>query len=165
VFIGIDIGRYGGVGLIDPNGTLIDYFAMTDYYKIADRLEGHIKHNDSGFVTTYVEDVGAMPKQGVSSMFTFGRSLGSIEGLLIGLRIPYQLIKPKAWQKVMYRSIDRKGCKTPKERAFRAIRQLYPTVSFVMEGCRVEHDGVIDALLIACAARRLNLAASNNKIN
>lgn len=47
----------------------------------------------------YLELVGAMPKQGGSSMFSFGHSAGVVEGLLQGLEIPYTLVRPEAWKK------------------------------------------------------------------
>ena len=40
-----------------------------------------------------------MPKQGVSSTFTFGRAYGVLEGILGALKIPHQHVKPRVWQK------------------------------------------------------------------
>jgi crossover junction endodeoxyribonuclease RuvC len=46
-----------------------------------------------------IEEVHAMPKQGVSSTFTFGRAYGVLEGILGALKIPHQHVKPRVWQK------------------------------------------------------------------
>ena len=46
-----------------------------------------------------VEKVGARPGQGVSSMFSFGRSVGIIEGVLAARQIPVTFTSPQAWHK------------------------------------------------------------------
>lgn len=47
----------------------------------------------------YIEQVGAMPGQGVSSMFTFGHSAGIVEGVVIGQMIPVTKVAPQTWKK------------------------------------------------------------------
>ena len=49
--------------------------------------------------TVVIERVHAMPKQGVSSTFKFGRSLGVIEGVIATLGWPTVWITPQAWKK------------------------------------------------------------------
>jgi Holliday junction resolvasome RuvABC endonuclease subunit len=49
----------------------------------------------------YIEKVHAMPGQGVSSVFSFGAAFGTIKGVLVGLGIPYQLVTPQKWKKVL----------------------------------------------------------------
>ncbi len=46
-----------------------------------------------------IEDVGAMPKQGVSSTFRFGRATGSLEGAVTALRIPITFVRPAQWKR------------------------------------------------------------------
>jgi len=46
-----------------------------------------------------VEQVGAMPGQGVSSMFSFGHSAGVIQGVLGALEIPVLMVTPQTWKK------------------------------------------------------------------
>jgi crossover junction endodeoxyribonuclease RuvC len=48
-----------------------------------------------------VERVGAMPGQGVSSMFAFGRGFGSILGALAALRVPVELVTPATWKRTL----------------------------------------------------------------
>ena len=45
----------------------------------------------------WIEKVGAMPGQGVSSMFQFGRSVGTIEGIIAALRLPISYVTPQKW--------------------------------------------------------------------
>lgn len=47
----------------------------------------------------FIEKVGAMPGQGVSSMFSFGHSAGVVEGVVTALGLPVQLVSPQAWKK------------------------------------------------------------------
>lgn len=94
----------------------------------------------------FMEKVHAMPKQGVSSMFKFGRTFGQLEGVLSGLMIPYHLVTPQTWQKVCHSGISGENAKA---KSLEACRRLFPGEDFVMEGCRVPHDGVVDAALIA----------------
>jgi crossover junction endodeoxyribonuclease RuvC len=46
-----------------------------------------------------VEQVGAMPGQGVTSMFTFGHAVGSVMGVLGALEIPVSSVTPQVWKK------------------------------------------------------------------
>src|SRR6516225_10526333 len=52
-----------------------------------------------GVTHAVVEDVSAMPKQGISSSFRFGRATGSFEGVLSALKIPTTFIRPAVWKK------------------------------------------------------------------
>lgn len=47
----------------------------------------------------FLENVGAMPGQGVTSMFTFGHATGTVRGVLGALEIPVRLVTPQAWKK------------------------------------------------------------------
>ena len=53
----------------------------------------------NGSCHVFVEAVHAMPGQGVTSMFSFGKSAGIIEGILAAYEIPYSLITPQKWKK------------------------------------------------------------------
>jgi len=46
-----------------------------------------------------IEKVHAMPGQGVSSMFNFGKSAGIIEGVCAGLGVPIEFVTPQSWKK------------------------------------------------------------------
>lgn len=46
-----------------------------------------------------IEDVSAMPKQGVSSTFRFGRAAGAVEGALSALKIPMTFVRPTIWKR------------------------------------------------------------------
>lgn len=52
---------------------------------------------DSGHA--YIERVGSMPGQGVSSTFAFGHAAGLVEGVVTGQMIPVTLVSPQTWKK------------------------------------------------------------------
>ena len=89
-----------------------------------------------------VEKVGAMPGQGVSSMFSFGRSVGIIEGALAALQVPATFITPQAWQKAV-------GAAKGKDGSRQRVMELFPKDSHLF--ARVKDDGRADAVLIALA--------------
>lgn len=96
-----------------------------------------------------VEKVGAMPHQGVSSTFNFGKSAGYIEGVLTALGIPYQLVPPAKWKKEF--SLIGKD----KKASIETCRKLFPELDLKRtERCRTESDGKAEATLLACYAMR-----------
>lgn len=96
-----------------------------------------------------VERVGAMPGQGVTSMFNFGKSAGYIEGVLSALGIPYQLVSPATWKREF--SLIGKD----KRASIEVCRKLFPDVDLKRtERCKVDSDGKAEATLLACYAMR-----------
>lgn len=55
------------------------------------------RHCDHAFV----EKVGAMPGQGTSSMFSFGKSYGVVLGVIAALGIPLTLVSPVKWKRTL----------------------------------------------------------------
>jgi crossover junction endodeoxyribonuclease RuvC len=87
-----------------------------------------------------IEDVHAMPKQGVSSTFAFGRALGLVEGVITGNGIAVHWVSPARWKRDMRLGKD-KG-----ESRRRAI-ELWPDKAGLF--ARVKDDGRAEAALIA----------------
>ena len=90
-------------------------------------------------ITVYLEQVSAMPRQGVASMFNFGCSYGVVMGICAALRYPVVLVRPAAWKKAA--GLIGK----PKEAARTLAQQLYPEQDLALK----KHVGRADALLIA----------------
>ena len=78
-----------------------------------------------------IEKVHAMPKQGVTSSFTFGEGYGSIKGILAALAIPYIEVIPQAWQKVMFAGVSRD---LGKKRSIYKVSQLFPSLTRLDDG-------------------------------
>lgn len=94
-----------------------------------------------------LEHVGAMPGQGVTSMFSFGENFGFIKGLLAANELPYELVRPQKWKKEFGIS--------GKNQSVEVCKRLFPSVSLRRtEKCRKDHDGMAEALLMAEYARR-----------
>lgn len=95
-----------------------------------------------------VEHVGAMPGQGVTSMFTFGQNFGFIQGVLTAYGIPFELVRPQKWKKEFSITGD-------KNTSITVCKRLFPDVSLLpTERSRKESDGMAEALLMAEYARR-----------
>lgn len=94
----------------------------------------------TGDVVAYVEQVGAMPGQGVTSMFAFGRAAGIVEGVLAALEIPTTLIAPTVWKRAV-------RCPAGKDGARARAAQLFPARA--ADFARVKDDGRAEAALIA----------------
>jgi crossover junction endodeoxyribonuclease RuvC len=95
-----------------------------------------------------IEKVGAMPKQGVASVFTFGYGFGVWIGALAALEIPYQLVTPQAWKKLLMAG-------EPKEKdASRVVaRRMWPSQTEESLSRKKDH-GRADAALLAEYGRR-----------
>ena len=87
-----------------------------------------------------IEKVGAMPGQGVTSMFNFGRSAGIIEGVVAALQRPYTYVTPAAWTKAVGRAAGKDASR------MRAM-ELFPSKADLFK--RAKDDGRADAALIA----------------
>lgn len=95
--------------------------------------------------------VVAAPSQGITSTFMTGRGFGALEGLLAGIPIAYKLVHPRSWQPKMLPA----GSGDTKARAKFAAKAMFPMMDLrANERCRVDHDGVCDALLIAVFGAR-----------
>jgi crossover junction endodeoxyribonuclease RuvC len=88
----------------------------------------------------YVERVHSMPRQGVSSSFTFGMGYGLVRGVLAGLGIPTTLVTPNEWKRAMRVSTD-------KSEARLIASRLFPLNA--RDFSRVKDDGRAEATLLA----------------
>jgi len=141
MIIGIDPGAYGAATLMSMDGVIVDVieFSKNTESEICDCF---IEFAQKEKLFAYIENVHAMPKQGVSSTFKFGRGYGFLIGVLTALKIPYEKVTPNTWQK--YLSCQSKGNKNiTKTKA----QQLFPKQ-------KITH-AVADAILIAEYGRRV----------
>lgn len=98
----------------------------------------------------FVEQVGAMPGQGVSSMFSFGKSYGSILGILAALRVPVTLVPPARWKKALQVPQGKDAARHRASQLFPQHAELWPLV---------KHDGRAESALIAEYGRRCLIEA------
>ena len=106
--IGIDPGLSGAIAVLENNNVLniFDIPVMSEGKKNKRQLnsallvnllrENIIKDEE---VAVVVEQVNAMPGQGVTSMFNFGQTFGAIKGICAALEFPIYFVRPSKWKK------------------------------------------------------------------
>ena len=106
--IGIDPGLSGGIAVLKNNKVLniFDMPVMPEGKKnkrqlnsaqLVSLMRDNIKSNEE--VAVIVEQVNAMPGQGVTSMFNFGQTFGAIKGVCAALELPIFFVRPSKWKK------------------------------------------------------------------
>lgn len=151
--IGIAPGKHGGIAAITASRVLAccamplhgDEIATSE---IADILQPLIVPERTEAV---IEKVGAMPKQGVSSTFTFGKGFGILLGVCGTLKLPVRFVTPQVWKTLILA-----GTSKDKNAAIAHCIRRWPSVSLVPETCRTAHDGMAEALCIAEYGRLLH---------
>jgi crossover junction endodeoxyribonuclease RuvC len=93
----------------------------------------------------FVELVGARPGEGPAGAFSFGKSLGTIEGVLATLSIPQTLITPAVWKRI----VGVPPGKEAKDRARAEAIRRWPSKAALF--ARKRDDGRAKACLIAIA--------------
>ena len=110
LIIGIDPGISGGICFFE-NGEVKDIFDMPTmadgkknkkqingpqfYNEISSRLKNYSKRD----IFVVIEQVSAMPGQGVTSMFNFGQSFGVLKGICSAMSLPVYYVRPAKWKK------------------------------------------------------------------
>lgn len=100
--LGIDVGASGALVLLE-DGQPIEWTAMPTL-KIGTATRVNAPALADWIASTccthvYVEQVHAMPGQGVTSMFNFGHSCGTVMGVLGAMNLPHTMVTPQAWKK------------------------------------------------------------------
>lgn len=107
IYSGVDPGKNGAIASIDENGSVLKISRFIDADtegRIALVIADHFAELDDAIHAATIEKVGAMPRQGLSSTFTFGRVFGEAwAGLLLsragGVRV--HSVTPSMWQRDM----------------------------------------------------------------
>tara|TARA_B100001778_G_C18555405_1_gene615103 strand:+ start:497 stop:988 length:492 start_codon:yes stop_codon:yes gene_type:complete len=106
--VGIDPGLNGAIAILQDKKVLsiIDMPVMADGKKnkrqlnnaqLAEILRKNTSDDDE--ISVVVEQVNAMPGQGVTSMFNFGQTFGAIKGVCAALQLPIFFVRPSKWKK------------------------------------------------------------------
>ena len=103
LILGIDPGASGAVVLLEDE-VPIEWMRMPTY-KVgsATRVNAseltYFMDRTKYIDMVYVEQVGAMPGQGVASMFNFGHSCGVVMGVIGALGYSHTMVTPQKWKK------------------------------------------------------------------
>jgi crossover junction endodeoxyribonuclease RuvC len=162
-FIGIDPGLAGAVAALDLHADGATVLRVHDLPVLTTKTKGakgkstldlasllrlfdslHFPAlTDGAHVHAVLEAVSAMPGQGVSSMFSFGRVYGSIEAALAAARIPYDSVTPSVWKRAL-------SIPAAKDGAVLRADQLLPASAHLWRGPRGGlMDGRAEAALLA----------------
>lgn len=154
IYLGIDPGLSGALVAIDDMGTddmgtcsvhdmplearrkggnQID---VTSLYQLLRVLRDQHRH-----IVAYVENVHAMPKQGVSGVFAFGEGFGVLRACLVCTAIPIIYIEPNTWKRALGLSGREKAY------ALTVAKERIPTMAKYLQ--RKKDVGRADAALIA----------------
>ena len=67
--------------------------------QIYNEIYKRIKNLEKKDIKVVIEQVAAMPGQGVTSMFNFGQSFGVLKGICAAMQIPMYFVRPAKWKK------------------------------------------------------------------
>ena len=148
--IGIDPGLSGAIAVMQNNKVLeiFDIPVMSEGKKnkrqlnsalLVSLLRENIKNNEE--VAVVVEQVNAMPGQGVTSMFNFGQTFGAIKGVCAALDLPIFFVRPSKWKK-HFELIN-----SSKDSSRTKVIEMYPSLSGQL--AKKKDVNKSDAILIA----------------
>jgi crossover junction endodeoxyribonuclease RuvC len=150
IIIGVDPGINGAISVIENKKILevYDTPTMIDGKKNKRQINGaqvtnifKERLNLNKEVIVVVEQVNAMPGQGVTSMFNFGQSFGVIKGICAALSLPIHFVRPAKWKKHF------NLIKTNKDASRTKVIESYPEISNKLH--RKKDINRADAILIA----------------
>jgi crossover junction endodeoxyribonuclease RuvC len=149
IYIGIDPGLNGAIAFLDTEKGHLSVVDMPTF-EVKRNNKAKREVNAAGLAHILaaaqkvqgiiLERVGAMPGQGVTSVFSFGRSVGLVEGVLAAYLLPVSIVTPQAWQKAA-------GVRGGKDGSRMRACELFPNYAglFALK----KHDGRADAAIMA----------------
>ena len=147
---GIDPGLSGAIAILEKKKvlSLFDMPVMAEGKKNKKQLNSAqlvdiIRENSIGDdeIVVVVEQVNAMPGQGVTSMFNFGQTFGAIKGVCAALNLPIFFVRPSKWKKYFDLINSSKDSSRTK------VIEMYPSLSSQL--AKKKDVNKSDAILIA----------------
>ena len=132
IIIGIDPGLSGAIAILEDNKVLgiFDMPVMAEGKKNKRQLNSSQLVNiitdntdKTKEIAVIVEQVNAMPGQGVTSMFNFGQTFGAIKGVCAALKLPIFFVRPSKWKK-HFELIN-----SSKDSSRTKVIEMYPSLS------------------------------------
>ena len=152
LIIGIDPGISGAICFFEEGQVkeIIDMPVMADGKKNKRQINGPQIYNEilrrinkfqKKDIIVVIEQVSAMPGQGVTSMFNFGQSFGVLKGICSAMQISMHFVRPAKWKK--YFGL----IKTEKDASRTKVIEIFPYISSQLS--RKKDSNKADAVLIA----------------
>ena len=148
--IGIDPGLSGAIAILEDKKvfSVSDMPVMAEGKKNTRQLNSaHLVNiirentNPKEDIAVVVEQVNAMPGQGVTSMFNFGQTFGAIKGICAALGLPIFFVRPVKWKK-HFNLIN-----SSKDSSRTKVIEMYPSLSSQL--AKKKDVNKSDAILIA----------------
>ena len=152
LIIGIDPGITGSICFF-KDGKIIDVVEMPNMAEgkknkrqangaqIYNEITSRIKNIEQKDIKVVIEQVSAMPGQGVTSMFNFGQSFGVLKGMCSAMQLPMYFVRPAKWKK--YFNL----IKSEKDASRTKAIEVFPYISTQLS--RKKDSNKADAILIA----------------
>ena len=132
IIIGIDPGLSGAIAVLENHivKKIFDMPVMSEGKKnkrqlnsaqLVELIKQNIKNKEETAIV--VEQVNAMPGQGVTSMFNFGQTFGAIKGICAALGLPIFFVRPAKWKK-HFELIN-----SSKDASRTKVIEMYPSIS------------------------------------
>ena len=149
--VGIDPGLSGAIAIIE-NKKVLGLFEMPvmaegkknkrqlNSAQLVNIIKENIQINNED-IAVVVEQVNAMPGQGVTSMFNFGQTFGAIKGVCAALQLPIYFVRPSKWKK-HFELIN-----SSKDSSRTKVIEMYPHLSSQLS--KKKDVNKSDAILIA----------------
>jgi len=150
IIIGVDPGISGAISIVEDKKILEVYDTPTmidgkknkrqiNSAQVTNIIKERLSRGKE--VVVVVEQVNAMPGQGVTSMFNFGQSFGVIKGICAALSLPIHFVRPTKWKKHF------NLIKTNKDASRTKVIEAFPEISSKLH--RKKDSNRADAILIA----------------
>ena len=152
LIIGIDPGLSGSICFFE-DGKILDVVEMPTMIEgkknkkqvngsqVYNEISKRVKHIDRKDIKVIIEQVSAMPGQGVTSMFNFGQSFGILKGMCSAMQLPMYFVRPAKWKK--YFSL----INTEKDASRTKAIEIFPYFSSNLS--KKKDSNKADAILIA----------------
>ena len=152
LIIGIDPGISGAICFFEDGQVkeIIDMPVMADGKKNKRQINASQTYNEISKrinklpkkdIIVVIEQVSAMPGQGVTSMFNFGQSFGVLKGICSAMQLSMHFVRPAKWKK--YFGL----IKTEKDASRTKVIEIFPYISSQLS--RKKDSNKADAILIA----------------
>jgi hypothetical protein len=159
IFVGVDLGKDGGVVSVDPGGAVLDKTKVP----LITSAKAKSEYDIPGIVNLVksllpavfiIEKAQPMPMVmgGTQANFQRGLSFGLWQGILTALGVSYEAVAPQRWQKVMLAGIN---AADTKQAALIAAQRIWPKEDWrKSERAKKADEGLVDAALIGEWGRR-----------
>jgi hypothetical protein len=158
IHIAIDNGFYGGIGVLSENGQIIETHIMpilkstktrtqynvSEIVKIFESLKERFENEG---INVILEKAIIIPISGKISVASTHKCMGLFEGILTAMKIPFQIVHAKTWQKIIFKDMPKGDTKI---NSILFCQRKFPNEDFrATKRCKNISDGLTDSTCMA----------------